>query len=242
MEKMLRLDKVLAHLGYGTRNEIKKIMKKGFVTVDGEVVKDSAVKVDPAGQVICIGTETVRYREFIYLMLNKPAGVISATEDEREETVLSLLDEEYRAFSPFPVGRLDKDTEGLLLLTNDGGFAHNLTSPKKKVPKTYYAKIRGFVDESDLESFAKGVTLEDGYQTRPGGLKIISGGPVSEIELTITEGKYHQVKRMFEAVNKEVIYLKRLSIGNILLDESLKPGEYRELTVTEITDCKSYEG
>lgn len=238
MEKMLRLDKILAHLGYGTRNEVKKIMKKGFVTVDGEVVKDPAAKVDPVGQVICVGTETVYYREFIYLMLNKPAGVISATEDEREETVLSLLEEEHQAFSPFPVGRLDKDTEGLLLLTNDGSFAHNLTSPKKKVPKTYYAKIRGFVDESDIESFAEGVTLDDGYQTRPAELKIIAGGPLSEIELTITEGKYHQVKRMFEARNKEVIYLKRLSIGNILLDESLKPGEYRELTETEITYCK----
>lgn len=234
MGKMLRLDKVLAHLGYGTRNEVKKIMKKGLITVDGEVVRDAAVKVKPEEQVIMVGSETINYKEFIYLMLNKPAGLISATEDERAETVLSLLAEEYQAFSPFPVGRLDKDTEGLLLLTNDGKFAHNLTSPKKKVPKTYYAKIRGEVDEADRDSFTKGVTLDDGYQTQPAKLKIIYSSAVSAIELTITEGKYHQVKRMFQARGKEVIYLKRLSIGNLLLDENLELGEYRELTDEEI--------
>jgi 16S rRNA pseudouridine516 synthase len=234
MKNILRLDKVLAHMGYGTRNDVKKMMRKGLVTVDGEVIKDSAVKVDTNEQIIKIAGEAVMYREFIYLMLHKPAGYISATEDGREETVTELLDEEYRVFSPFPVGRLDKDTEGLLLLTNDGKFAHNLTSPKRKVPKTYYAKVKGQVGEDDWESFKKGVILEDGYQTKPAELKIIKSDTISEIELTITEGKFHQVKRMFIARDKEVLYLKRLSIGNISLDEDLELGSYRELTAEEI--------
>ncbi|PKM86381.1 MAG: 16S rRNA pseudouridine(516) synthase [Firmicutes bacterium HGW-Firmicutes-12] len=233
-KKILRLDKILAHMGYGTRNDVKKMMRKGLVTVDGEVIKDSAVKVDPYEQIIIISGEQVKYREFVYLMLNKPAGCISATEDEYEETVLELIDDEYRVFSPFPVGRLDKDTEGLLLLTNDGDFAHNLTSPKRKVPKTYYAQVRGQVSEDDCESFKKGVILDDGYLTKPAVLIINNSGPVSEIELTITEGKFHQVKRMFQAVDKEVIYLKRLSIGNVSLDEDLELGSYRELTEEEI--------
>lgn len=234
MHKILRLDKVLSHLGLGTRNEIKKIMKKGLVTVDGEVIRDSAVKVDPASQVICYDGEEVAYREYIYLMLHKPAGFVSATEDAREQTVLELLGEDEAAFAPFPVGRLDKDTEGLLILTNDGKFAHELTAPKKKVPKTYYAQVRGLVGEEEAQSFRKGVALEDGYLTKPAELEIIQSGPESEILLTITEGKYHQVKRMFLAVGKEVMYLKRLSIGSIVLDERLQPGEYRELSPEEL--------
>ncbi|MDX9872990.1 MAG: pseudouridine synthase [Clostridia bacterium] len=234
MNELKRLDKILAHMGLGTRNEIKKIMKKGLVTVDGETVRDAAVKVDPASQVIRYGGEAVTYREYIYLMLNKPAGFVSATEDARERTVLELLDGAEAAFAPFPIGRLDKDTEGLLLLTNDGKFAHSLAAPKKKVPKTYYAQVRGQVGENDRRAFQQGVTLDDGYVTKPSELEILESGAVSEILLTIYEGKYHQVKRMFLAVGKEVTYLKRLSIGHIRLDERLQPGEYRELTPEEI--------
>ena len=167
-------------------------------------------------------------------MMNKPQGVLSATEDKRDQTVIDLLDAEYSIFETFPVGRLDKDTEGFLLLTNDGKLAHNLLSPKKGVPKTYYAHIDGIVTEEDAKRFSEGVILDDGYETKPGQLRILKSADISEIELTITEGKYHQVKRMFEAVDKQVVYLKRLSMGPLSLDESLALGSYRELTEEEL--------
>ena len=234
MTKELRLDKVLSHMGWGTRTEIKKMMKRGLVSVDGEVVRDAALKVDPEESAIRVGGEIVIYREHIYLMLNKPAGCISATEDERDSTVLDLLSPEHRVFAPFPVGRLDKDTEGLLMLTNDGLFSHKITSPKRKVPKTYYARIAGETDEADRLAFREGVVLDDGYITMPAELTILKTGPESEILLCIYEGKYHQVKRMFQARDKEVVYLKRLSTGELRLDENLKPGEYRALTDDEL--------
>ena len=176
----------------------------------------------------------VTYKEFIYLMLNKPDGYISATFDKRDPIVLDLIDKEDLVFEPFPVGRLDKDTEGLLVLTNDGQLAHRVLSPKKHVPKTYYAKIEGVVTEDDIKAFAKGVTLDDGYETMPAELVILKSDEISEIELTIHEGKFHQVKRMFESVDKKVIYLKRLSMGKLQLDKNLALGEYRELTDEEI--------
>ncbi len=233
MKKELRLDKILSHMGRGTRTEIKKMVKKGLITVNGEVVKDAAVKVDPEKYVIRVGGEIVIYQEHIYLMLNKPAGYLSATEDERGHTVLDLLSPEHRAFAPFPVGRLDKDTEGLLILTNDGLFSHKITSPKKKVPKTYFARIAGEADAADRQAFCEGVILEDGYKTRPAELTILESGTESEILLVIYEGKYHQVKRMFQARGKEVQYLKRLEVGELRLDETLNPGEYRVLTEEE---------
>ena len=167
-------------------------------------------------------------------MLNKPDGYISATFDKRDPIVLDLIDKEDLVFEPFPVGRLDKDTEGLLVLTNDGQLAHRVLSPKKHVPKTYYAKIEGIVTEEDIKAFAKGVTLDDGYETMPAELIILKSDEISEIELTIHEGKFHQVKRMFESVDKKVIYLKRLSMGKLKLDENLALGEYRELTDEEV--------
>ncbi|WP_171016631.1 pseudouridine synthase [Pseudalkalibacillus caeni] len=230
----MRIDKVLANLGYGSRKEVKKLLKTGVVRVDGEPVKDAKIHVDPDEQSISVFGEEIEYKEFVYLMMNKPRGLLSATEDEYAETVIDVLEPEDAVFTPFPVGRLDKDTEGLLILTNDGQLAHHLTSPKHHVPKTYYAEISGVVDESDVTAFSTGVTLEDGYETKPGELVILDTGPTSFIELTITEGKYHQVKRMFEAVGKKVKYLKRLSMGSLKLDESLNPGEYRELTDEEI--------
>lgn len=234
MAKTQRIDKVLVNLGYGSRKDIKKICKDGLVKVDGKIIKDSSVHIDPENSEIFVGNELVNYREFVYIMMNKPQGVISATEDTRDQTVVNLLDEEYLPFEVFPVGRLDKDTEGLLLLTNDGKLAHNLLSPKKQVPKTYYAKVAGKVTEEDIESFKEGVFIEKDYRTLPAELKILKSEEISEIELTIYEGKFHQVKRMFEAVDKKVIYLKRLSMGVLKLDHTLNLGEYRELTEEEL--------
>ncbi|WP_163150752.1 pseudouridine synthase [Anoxybacillus sp. MB8] len=235
---MLRIDKLLANMGYGTRKEVKKLLKAGVVKVDGMTVKDAKTHVDPKEQVVTVWGEEVEYKPFIYLMMNKPQGVISATEDAVEETVVDLLEEEDRIFDPFPVGRLDKDTEGLLLLTNDGQLAHQLLSPKKHVPKTYEAMIDGEVTEDDVEAFRRGVMLDDGYETKPAELVIIRSGLRSDVRVTITEGKFHQIKRMFQAVGKRVIYLKRIQMGPIPLDETLEPGEYRELTDEEIALLK----
>ena len=230
----MRLDKLLANMGYGSRKEVKQLLKEKAVTIDGAVVKDAAMKVDPETQDVSVYGERVVYTEFIYLMMNKPPGVISATEDRYDETVIDLLDPLAQHFKPFPVGRLDKDTEGLLLITNDGNLAHNLLSPKKHVPKMYYATIEGVVTEADIEAFRKGVELDDGYVTKPGELVILTSDEISEIELTIQEGKFHQVKRMFESVGKKVTYLKRLSMGALVLDETLELGDYRELTEEEL--------
>ncbi|MBS4191693.1 rRNA pseudouridine synthase [Bacillus sp. FJAT-49705] len=237
----MRIDKMLANLGYGSRKDVKKLLKDGVVQVNEQKVKDAKHHVNPEKDLVTIHGEKVEYKEFIYLMMNKPQGVISATEDIEHETVLDLLEAGDLVFSPFPVGRLDKDTEGLLLLTNDGQLAHRLLSPKKHVPKTYFAVINSEVTKEDVEAFKKGVILDDGYLTKPGELKIIKSDLTSDIELTITEGKFHQVKRMFEAVGKRVIYLQRISMGALQLDESLELGEYRELTDEEINKLIEYE-
>lgn len=237
----MRIDKMLANLGFGSRKEVKKILKDGAVRVNGQIVKDAKQQVDPENDVVTLNGETVEYKEFIYLMMNKPPGVVSATEDHQDETVIDLLEIEDLVFDPFPVGRLDKDTEGLLLITNDGQLAHRLLSPKKHVPKTYFVVIDGEVTERDIEAFKNGVTLDDGYKTKPGELKILKSGLTSDIELTITEGKFHQVKRMFQAVGKRVIYLKRISMGPLKLDETLELGEYRELTDEELQKLKEYQ-
>ena len=234
MAKKYRLDKMLANLGYGSRKDIKKICTRGRVTVDGKAVKDSGLNLDPEKHEIMIDEEVIQYREYVYIMLNKPAGVISATWDNMHTTVVDLLDPMYAPFEVFPVGRLDKDTEGLLLLTNDGKLAHELLSPKKKVGKIYYAKINKEVTDDDIKSFKEGVTLDDGYKTLPAELRVLKNDGDSEIEVQIYEGKYHQVKRMFESVGKEVTYLKRLSMGALELDNRLELGEYRELTEEEL--------
>ncbi|UKS64375.1 pseudouridine synthase [Rossellomorea marisflavi] len=236
----MRIDKMLANMGYGSRKEVKKLLKEGGLQVNGEVVKDGKSHVNPETDTVVLHGEEVQYREFIYLLMHKPPGVISATEDQNDETVIDLLQMEDQIFEPFPVGRLDKDTEGLLLLTNDGQLSHQLLSPKRHVPKTYYARIEGKVTESDVKAFAAGVTLDDGYETKPGKLTILESAPQSEIELVITEGKFHQVKRMFEAVGKKVTYLKRISMGPLGLGD-LELGEYRELTEEEVTMLKEYK-
>lgn len=238
---MLRIDKMLANLGYGSRKEVKQLLKSGSVRVDDVIVKDPKQQVDEKNQTITLNGEVIEYKEFIYLMMNKPQGVLSATEDSAGETVIDLLEIGDQVFEPFPVGRLDKDTEGLLLITNDGQLAHRLLSPKKHVPKTYFAVIDREVTEEDVKAFAKGVTLDDGYVTKPGELKILKSGMRSDIELTITEGKFHQVKRMFEAVGKRVVYLKRISMGPLPLDETLELGEYRDLTDEEVELLREYQ-
>lgn len=238
---MERLDKIISNLGYGSRKEIKALVKKGLVKVDGEIVKDNGLLIDPEKSVININGEDLFYREYIYLMMNKPDGVISATYDNREETVIDLLEVEHQVFDPFPVGRLDKDTVGLLLLTNDGELNHRLISPKWHVDKVYYAKIDKAVDEKDVEAFKNGITLDDGYKCKEGKLEIISSSDEgSEVMVTIQEGKYHQVKRMFEALGKTVVYLKRTEFGGLPLDQYLEEGEYRELTEDELALLKSY--
>lgn len=247
MADRLRVDKLLAHAGFGTRSEIKKAVKAGRVYVDGSKVKDSGLIVDPDAQAVTFDGERVVYRSVIYLMLNKPQGVISATEDGRERTVIDLLKPEDTLLQPFPVGRLDKDTTGLLLLTNDGQLAHELLSPKKHVDKTYEALVLGEVTELDQRAFAQGVALDDGYVTKPATLHILGidkqeQGVCSFIRLTITEGKFHQVKRMFQAVGKQVLTLKRLTMGPLALDPQLELGEYRELTEQEIELLKQHRG
>lgn len=255
----MRLDKLLGNLGYGTRNEIKKLCRQGAVLVNGKEMKKSSDHVDPNKDEIFFNGQRVDYREYVYIMLNKPAGYISATYDKNEATVIDLIDEKYLPFEPFPVGRLDKDTEGLLILTNDGKLSHRVLSPKKHVPKKYYAIIKGIVTKEDIEKFKEGLDIGEGYTTKPAELEIIKELEIEklsenleidleelkeaidykneglcEINVSISEGKFHQVKRMFKAVGKEVIFLKRIKMGGLCLDESLELGEYRELTEEEI--------
>ena len=230
----LRLDKILSHMGIGSRREIKHIVRANRVLINGIAARTADMHVRLIEDRIEVDGQAVIYREYVYLMMNKPPGVLSATEDNRDQVVTDLLRPEHQVFEPFPVGRLDKDTEGLLLLTNDGKLAHELLSPKKHVDKVYYAKVDGKVLEADGLAFAQGVLLDDGYTTLPAQLTILTSGLESEIELTIHEGKFHQVKRMFSAVGKTVTYLKRLSMGSIQLDPALSLGEYRELTAEEL--------
>ncbi|QAY66390.1 pseudouridine synthase [Paenibacillus protaetiae] len=246
MAKKLRLDKLLSNMGLGSRSEIKKAVKQGAVAVDGKTAKDSGLIVDPDTQQVTFHGEPVVYRDTVYLMMNKPPGVISATEDGRERTVIDLLEDEDRLLSPFPVGRLDKDTVGLLLLTNDGQLAHDLLSPRKHVDKTYEAVVEGDVGEGDKAAFTEGVVLDDGYKTMPASLHVLKqktaedGQVMSTISLTIKEGKFHQVKRMFEAVGKKVVYLKRVAMGPLTLDDDLEEGTYRELTEEEVERLRAH--
>lgn len=292
MKSKMRLDKMLGNLGYGTRSGLKALVRQGAVTVNGVRVKDPGMQIDPHADEVVLEGERIVYRDTVYVMLHKPAGFVSATEDNRDRTVLELLPEDLSVFSPFPVGRLDKDTEGLLLLTNNGKLSHDLLSPRKHVPKTYQALVAGQVGSEDIATFATGVTLDDGYVTLPATLRIHAeakreanleadgdagiepvassftmeeaierldtfpalranrtnwreavdaGEPLSWIELTIAEGKYHQVKRMFEAVGKKVLYLRRSGMGPLPLDETLAPGEWRELTEDELERLRSYK-
>ena len=236
---MMRLHKYLAEMGVGTRQEVKKQIRQGKAAVNGTVVKAADTKIDETSDEVTISGRNISYVSYEYYMLNKPAGVVSATEDRRDTTVIDLIKEKKRK-DLFPVGRLDKDTEGLLLITNDGDLAHRLLAPKKHVDKVYYAKIDGMVTEEDVKRFAEGIDIgaEEEEMTRPAKLDIMKSAEESEIRLTIHEGKFHQVKRMFLAVGKEVTYLKRERMGTLCLDENLKPGEYRLLTEEEIENVR----
>lgn len=242
-EQTLRLDKLLAHTGYGTRTEVKKLLKSKVVKVDGVIVKDAKQKVDLSQQVVTVFDEQVEYREFVYIMMNKPQNCLSATRDRDYRTVIDLLDEDYLMFDVAPAGRLDRDTEGLVLLTNDGKLAHEIISPKKDVFKSYVAHISGELTPSSIKQLEVGVEILDGnnesFLTKPAKLNVI--GPVNDltaVEICITEGKFHQVKRMFASVGCKVVYLKRLAIGSLQLDETLALGEYRELTEEELACLK----
>ncbi|MGH4126301.1 MAG: pseudouridine synthase [Clostridium sp.] len=236
---MERIDKILSNLGHGTRKEVKGLLKKGKVEIDGIIAKDSAMKIDPDKAIIKVSGEEIKYRKYIYLIMNKPAGVVSATVDNHDETVIDLLDEQYHSFKPFPIGRLDKDTVGLLLITNDGELNHKLIAPKNHVDKVYYAEINKFIDAKDISTFKNGVVIDDGYKCMPAILEVLNANENgSEVMVTIQEGKFHQVKRMFESVDKKVVFLRRISFGPLKLDENLSEGQYRELSEEEINSLK----
>ena len=228
---MERLDKLLAGTGKWSRREVKALVRQGLVRVDGRLAASAEDKLDPAAAVVTVAGETVSLCRFTYVMLHKPAGVLTATEDRKQPTVLDLLPPELRRIGLAPVGRLDKDTEGLLLLTNDGELAHRLLSPKYHVEKRYFARVDGELSAADAEAFARGMTLGDGLECLPAGLEVLPGHACI---VTLREGKFHQVKRMLAARGAPVLYLKRLSMGPLVLEDSLAAGAYRLLRAEEI--------
>lgn len=229
---MERLDKLLAGTGKWSRREVKALVRQGLVRVDGRLAASAEDKLDPAAAIITVAGETVALHRFTYVLLHKPAGVLTATEDRKQPTVLDLLPPELRRIGLAPVGRLDKDTEGLLLLTNDGELAHRLLSPKYHVEKRYFARVDGELSAADAEAFARGMTLGDGLECLPAGLEVL---PDRVCIVTLREGKFHQVKRMLAARGAPVLYLKRLSMGPLILDDSLAAGAYRLLRAEEIS-------
>ena len=238
MGEKIRLDKYLAEMGLGTRSQIKEAARKGRIRVNGVTEKGAGEKIDPDSDTVLFDGQEITYVRMEYYLLNKPQGVVSATEDTLHKTVLDLIDGK-RKKELFPVGRLDIDTEGLLLITNDGDLAHRLLSPRHHVDKVYYAVVDGELPEDAPQQFKKGITLEDGMVTMPAGLEIKEAGKgTAQVLVTIQEGKFHQVKRMFQAMGCRVTYLKRLSMGPLRLDEGLRPGEYRPLTEEEVQALK----
>lgn len=233
-EIRMRLDKVLTHVGYGSRKEVQNLIKSKQVYIDGKCTLKADEQVNPEHQIITVSGKKITYQKQYYYLLNKPAGYISATEDYKEQTVIDLLASIDQNKGLFPVGRLDKDTEGLLILTTDGQLAHQLLAPKKHIPKVYYAKLRGRVEEKDKEIVAQGITLANGTVYKPGVLEIISSGDISEVYVTICEGQFHQVKEMMKFIGKEVLYLKRIQMGGLKLPDDLALGQYRALTKQEL--------
>lgn len=231
---LLRVDKILSDSGVTSRRGAAGLIKSGRVTADGAVVRSASEKYDPDAVTIEVAGERINYNKYIYLMLNKPEGVISATRDDDHSTVIDLLDEKYRRMGLFPAGRLDRDSEGFLILTNDGAFTHHITSPQRRIEKTYQIAVEGELTETDSAAVRAGIQLRDGYLCRPGEMRIKKSGRISEADITVTEGKYHQVKRMLAALGKPVISLRRISIGGVELDGNLAPGEYRDMTEEEL--------
>lgn len=231
---LIRLDKYLADMGLGTRSQVKDLIKKGKININGIVIKDGNLKVDSDKDIVYFEGNPIVYEEFEYYMLNKPAGVISASNDKHEKTVVDLIFDKKRD-DLFPIGRLDKDTEGLLIISNDGELSHNLLSPKKHVDKTYYVQLDKPLSKDKAAEVCEGVFIEAGVKSMPALLEYIDE---TKVYLTIHEGKFHQVKKMFHAVGCEVIYLKRVSMGPLKLDDTLGKGEYRKLTNEEIDILK----
>ena len=238
MGKRQRLDKILSHTGFGSRREVRDLLRARRVMVNGQVVTGGELGIDPEQDLVLVDGQPVQYREFTYLMLNKPAGYLTATRDRYAPTVLDLVPERWRARRLAPVGRLDKDTEGLLLLTNDGALAHRLLAPNSRIPKTYLVRVDKPVTPAELETLATGVVLDDGYRTLPAQARSVNSEN-TELELTLFEGKYHQVKRMLKAVGKQVLYLQRRTMGPLVLDPDLPLGGCRELTAEEIGRLKN---
>ncbi len=232
---MIRLDKLLSHMNLGSRKEVKQFIRKGFVEVNGTQVFDDDMKVSEMDEIIFLDN-VIEYKDFVYFMLNKPEDVVSATYDNNLPTVIDILSD-YKKMNIFPVGRLDIDTHGLLLITNDGKLAHKLLSPKNHVDKTYYVKFDGTFKDEYYQEFNNGIVLDDGYKTKGASIKVSN----NEAYLTIYEGKFHQVKRMFEALNMKVTYLQRIKFGPLTLDKSLEEGQFRKLTDEEIKELKDYE-
>lgn len=235
MSELLRLDKALCDTGKWSRKEAKSLIKAGKVAVDGKAVKKAEEKFNFSAVTLTVQGMPVLWQRFTYILLHKPAGVLTATEDRKQRTVLDLLSPELQKQELRPVGRLDKDTEGLLLLTNDGAMGHRLLAPKSHVDKVYYAETEGTVTAEDITAFEAGMTLADGLVCQSAGLEAIGEG---KCLVTLREGKFHQVKRMLAERGKPVIYLKRLSMGSLTLDESLAPGEYRPLTAEELSQLQ----
>ncbi|WP_277777417.1 pseudouridine synthase [Streptococcus pneumoniae] len=232
----MRLDKFLVACAVGSRTEVKNLLKAGRVTVNGKKEKSAKLQIDEKIDEIRFDGQVLEYEEFVYYMMNKPKGVISATEDPKHRTVLDLLDDLARSKKVFPVGRLDIDTHGLLLLTNDGQLAHVLLSPKRHVDKTYLAQVKGIMTQEDVETFAEGIPLKD-FTCQPAILELVSIDTEknqSQIRVTIAEGKFHQIKRMVGYCGKEVVDLQRLTMGTLVLDENLERGEWRRLTKEEL--------
>ena len=237
--EMQRLDKIIASTGKWSRREVKALIRQGRVLVDGIPARSAEDKTAPESAEITVNGEALVYRRHTWVMLTQPAGHLPATEDGRGPTVLDLLPPELKKQGLFPVGRLDKDTEGLLLLTNEGGLAHDLLSPRHHVEKVYYARVAGRLTEEDCRAFASGMTLDDGLVCQSAGLEILSAGEESEAHVTLREGKFHQVKRMLAFRGKPVLYLERLRMGNLPLDPSLSRGDYRFLTPEELESLRS---
>ena len=227
----MRLDKLLSECGVASRKEIRQLIRSGRVSVDGAAAASPEMKLDPYKALVCLDGTKIEYAKYHYYMMNKPAGVLSATDDGRQKTVLDLVTPEMRKIGLFPVGRLDKDTTGLLILTNDGEFAHRVISPRSGIVKVYHARTEAPVDEADITAFKEGLTLGDGTKCLPAGLKLLPDGSCL---VEVMEGKYHQVKRMLSSRGKPVTELKRLSIGGLKLDESLLPGGFRALEENEL--------
>lgn len=236
---MERLDKILASQGTLSRKEVKEIIKKGRVTLNGKVIKDSAVKIDAQTDKVCLDGEELMLKKHIYIMLNKPQGVVSASESDTDQTVVDLVPDELYRKNLFPAGRLDKDTTGFVLITDDGDFAHRILSPKNHIFKTYLARLDHSLTESDIEMLENGITLADGTTLKEAKLEIVEEGESPLVKIIICEGKYHQVKRMFAAAGNKVVALHRSKMGNLELDESLNPGECREITPEELVKIEN---